>query len=281
MGEWFWSWWEVYKANREHIVPLLTFVAAVGVAWAALKQARNSTRQAQTAAAQAEIARKRHEEQIKTDQERADADRQRRITESFTKAVEQLGSDKLQVRLGGIYILERISRESEFDYWPVMETLTAFVREQARWKGEGTASLQAAVRLYENEAPQQPRPRLPTDIAAVLIVIRRRDTRNREREKSQGWRLDLRSTDLRGADLRAAHLDLEKAILVEAHLEEADFRGAHLERANFGGAYLTHLIHEVCQFRSQVSEPTAHSGLAAVAISVPRGCAKNRMISVT
>jgi hypothetical protein len=45
------------------------------------------------------------------------ADRQRRITEGFSKAVEQLGSDKLEVRLGGIYSLERISKESPDDYW--------------------------------------------------------------------------------------------------------------------------------------------------------------------
>ena len=61
-----------------------------------------------------------------------DADRQRRITESFSKAVEQLGSDKLEVRLGGIYSLERISKESPDDYWTVMESLTAFVRERKR-----------------------------------------------------------------------------------------------------------------------------------------------------
>ena len=61
-----------------------------------------------------------------------DADRQRRITESFAKATEQLGSDKLEVRLGGIYSLERISKESPDDYWTVMENLTAFVRERSR-----------------------------------------------------------------------------------------------------------------------------------------------------
>jgi hypothetical protein len=63
-----------------------------------------------------------------------DADRQRRITESYSKAVEQLASDKMEMRLGGIYTLERISRESPDDYWTVMETLCAFVRERARWK---------------------------------------------------------------------------------------------------------------------------------------------------
>jgi hypothetical protein len=37
--------------------------------------------------------------------------------------VEQLGSDKPEVRLGGIYSLERISKESPADYWTVMENL--------------------------------------------------------------------------------------------------------------------------------------------------------------
>jgi hypothetical protein len=59
------------------------------------------------------------------------ADRQRRITESFSKAIEQLGSDKIEVRLGGIYSLERISKESPNDYWTVIENLTAFVRERS------------------------------------------------------------------------------------------------------------------------------------------------------
>ena len=69
-----------------------------------------------------------------------EADRQRRITESFSKAIEQLGSDKLEVRLGGIYALERISQESPHDYWTVMENLTAFVRERTqRNEAERTA----------------------------------------------------------------------------------------------------------------------------------------------
>ncbi len=51
--------------------------------------------------------------------EQTRADIQRRVSESFSKAAEQLGSDKLAVRLGGIYTLERILRESWPDYWPV------------------------------------------------------------------------------------------------------------------------------------------------------------------
>jgi hypothetical protein len=58
------------------------------------------------------------------------ANRQGQITDRFTRAIDQLGkvedSQKLfEIRVGGIYALERIARESEEDYWPIMEILTA------------------------------------------------------------------------------------------------------------------------------------------------------------
>src|SRR5829696_7633641 len=53
------------------------------------------------------------------------------ITERYTKAIEQLGSDKLDVRLGGIYALERIAVDSERDHPTVVEVLSAFVREHS------------------------------------------------------------------------------------------------------------------------------------------------------
>ena len=89
----FWPW-KFYLAHHDAIAPLGTIVAGMGIAAGALLQARTATR--------------RHYEQTKADQ-------QRRITESFRKAVEQLANDKIEVRLGGIYTLERISRESSDD----------------------------------------------------------------------------------------------------------------------------------------------------------------------
>ena len=78
-----------------------------------------------------------------------DADRQRRIIESFSKAIEQLGSDKLEVRLGGIYALERISQESPQDYWTVMENLTAFVRERTQ-RTEAERTVKPATSASQN-----------------------------------------------------------------------------------------------------------------------------------
>ena len=57
---------------------------------------------------------------------------QGQVTERCTRAVEQLGSDKLDVRIGGIYALERIARDSARDHPTVMEVLTAFIREHSQ-----------------------------------------------------------------------------------------------------------------------------------------------------
>jgi uncharacterized protein YjbI with pentapeptide repeats len=216
------SWvWNKYHSNREDLSPLLTLAAAVGVAGVALL---------------------RHFAQTS-------ADRQRRITESFSKAVEQLSSDKIEARLGGIYTLEQISKESANDYWTVIETLTAFVRERARWKESDTVLMGSMARFYENAEERRENDKersLPTDIAAVLTVINRRAKSNRKREVRMGWRLDLRNTDLRGAYLQMAHLEgafltgthLQDAWLVGAHLQGAWLLGAHLQNADLMDAFL-------------------------------------------
>src|SRR6266436_2086814 len=58
--------------------------------------------------------------------------REGQVTDRYTKAIEQLGSGKLDVRIGGIYALERIARDSKKDHPTVMEVLTAFIREHSR-----------------------------------------------------------------------------------------------------------------------------------------------------
>jgi uncharacterized protein YjbI with pentapeptide repeats len=139
--------------------------------------------------------------------------REGQVTERFTQAIDQLGNDKsLDVRLGGIYALERIARDSERDHWAIVEVLTAFVRERARWT-EPTCEVGD---LADDESRV-----LQADLQAVLTVLGRR---NREHETDQ-------ALDLSGADLR--HVDLAKA-----HFERADLRNAHLEGANLVETYL-------------------------------------------
>src|SRR5664280_1973712 len=78
------------------------------------------------------------------------------ITDRFSKAIAQLGetdskgNPKLEVRLGGIYALERIANESERDHWPIMEVLCTYVRENAPRKPQDPTQ--------KNQAPAAPPP---------------------------------------------------------------------------------------------------------------------------
>lgn len=58
---------------------------------------------------------------------RADA-LERRITDLYTKAVEQLGSDKAPVRLGGLYALERLAQDNERQRQTIVNVLCAYLR---------------------------------------------------------------------------------------------------------------------------------------------------------
>jgi hypothetical protein len=59
--------------------------------------------------------------------------REGQITERYTRVIDQLGHAQLDVRLGGIYALERIARDSSADHATIGEVLTAFVRSHAPW----------------------------------------------------------------------------------------------------------------------------------------------------
>lgn len=162
-----------------------------------------------------------------------EADRERRIIESFAKAVEQLGNDKqLATRLGGIYTLERISQESERDYWPIMETLTAFVRENA----PNPFADFMAERKMADAGPAAESAESSADIKAVLAVLGRRKQSACRKDKEARRRLDLTATSLRGISLEKAQL--QDVILVGARLERINLSGANLQDAKLDNVFL-------------------------------------------
>jgi hypothetical protein len=59
--------------------------------------------------------------------------REGQLTDRFTRAVEQLGSDDVAVRVGGIYALGRIAEESITERAAIADTLAAYVRKHAPW----------------------------------------------------------------------------------------------------------------------------------------------------
>ncbi|MEA5501533.1 pentapeptide repeat-containing protein [Halotia wernerae UHCC 0503] len=66
------------------------------------------------------------------DRESHRLDRETRSAEAFSKAMEQLGSDKLSVRLGGIYSLELIARADKERHAPILTILLAKMKEICR-----------------------------------------------------------------------------------------------------------------------------------------------------
>ena len=161
--------------------------------------------------------------------------REGQVTDRYTKAIEQLGSDKLDVRIGGIYALERVARDSARDHPTVMEVLTAFIREHSH--EQWPPSDQPASRGQQ----RSPRP----DIQAGLTVVGRRDL-DRDIRPIHLARADLTGADLAGANLAGADLaatnltgaDLAGANLADAYLEEADLTSAYLGDADLAGADL-------------------------------------------
>ncbi|WP_189246292.1 pentapeptide repeat-containing protein [Streptosporangium pseudovulgare] len=53
---------------------------------------------------------------------------ERRVTELYTKAVEQLGSDKAAVRLGGLYALERLAQDNPGHRQTIVNVICAYLR---------------------------------------------------------------------------------------------------------------------------------------------------------
>ena len=213
---------------------------------------------------QVTISRKQLQHNIDASREERRVEEEGQITERFTRAVDQLGHSKLDVRLGGLYSLERIAKDSEADRPAIYEILTAYVRGHAPWPPQRGTTHEVADAILGDLASQPDRPAsdlpledLPlleiraADVQAVLTILGRRPRCAGDRP------LDLARTDLRGADLEGAHLEkaylrgvhLERARLDGVHLEEADLVGAHLEQASFisvdyerpglGGAHLT------------------------------------------
>jgi hypothetical protein len=154
------------------------------------------------------------------------------VTERFTRAIDQVGHAQVDVRLGGIYALERIARDSPADRATIREVLVAFIRNRAPWPPSRPGQ-------YGPTAPidgLKPLREWAPDLQACLSAL--------GRDKSD--RLDLHALDLRGACLAGAHLEganlvgarLEKADLSGAHLEGALLRDANLEAADLRGAWL-------------------------------------------
>ena len=155
------------------------------------------------------------------------------ITDQINTAVTGLGVEKtvkqtapdgkitentdanIEVRLGAVYALERISQDSDRDHMQIMEILCAYIRTNAPLDPETSMSR------------KEPR----ADIQAALTVIGRRAPDKIALERDKGFVLDLRDADLRGALLHDGDF-------AQARFWRGNFQFAVLTRTNLKGAQL-------------------------------------------
>ncbi len=152
------------------------------------------------------------------------------ITDRINKAVEGLGKNNekgnpvIEIRLGALYALERIAKDSIRDHVQIMEIICAYVRHNRP--------------LLDKIIP------VSEDIQAALTIIGRRDQwpdakKRLKREKQQGYRIDLRNCNLYRAQLRRANLigawlrgsNLTYAVLTNANMSNAWLNGVTLNHA--------------------------------------------------
>jgi Pentapeptide repeats (8 copies) len=158
---------------------------------------------------------------------------ERRVTELYTMAAAQLGSDTAPVRLAGLYALERLVLHNPGQRQTIVNVISAYLQmpytppEAGAPPEEGTASEKGA---------QEDRVRT----AAQRILHRHLWKTAAEQLRWQG------SVDLSGACLVRVRLtmvslfaaDLSKADLTEARLGETDLTRANLTEAKLNGASL-------------------------------------------
>ncbi|MBD2627294.1 pentapeptide repeat-containing protein [Anabaena variabilis FACHB-164] len=252
-----WTLKEKYEYGTKALTAIGTVFGGIAVfinAFFAAKRAYAMEETAKAANESAKAANKNAEAANKN----AEAANEKQITERFAKAIEQLASEKIEVRLGAIYTLERIAKDSEKDQWTIMEVLTAFVRENAPIKKEEKSQKKKPLidefLNTQNKKEIEELPKLQLDIQECLTVIGRR-----EHPDPENKRLDLSNVNISKANLKKAKLEkanfegakLEEVNLIlaklkgtifigaslqKAYLEQADLKGAFLSKANLEGA---------------------------------------------
>jgi len=180
--------------------------------------------------------RRQHHQEVATELSDRDAI-ERRITELYTRAVEQLGSDKAPVRLGGLYALERLAQDNPAQRQTIVNVICAYLRmpfapqaPTGKPKPEATEAPEVAAAEAEirTEAggdtwKQERQVRLTAQriIADHVRDGRAGDKRSTEPPSPRFWP-NIR-LDLAGATL--INFDLEKCVLADANFCAASFSG--------------------------------------------------------
>jgi Pentapeptide repeats (8 copies) len=152
--------------------------------------------------------------------------------ERFTRAVEAVASDRLAVRLGGIFSLEQMGLASPSRRVPIVQLMAAYLKQHSPWI-ENDPRLLHPVYCQSQKAREEVQAALNVilRLGAAGVDLSRVNLYGVRARAADFAGMDLVSSQLTAADLRAAHFDV-------ARLYNADLRGACLGGTRFGRARL-------------------------------------------
>lgn len=151
---------------------------------------------------------------------------ERRVTELYSKAVEQLGADKAPVRLGGLYSLERLAQNNAEHQQTVVNVLCAYLRMPYRLPGVPPSDDDDQNRHDEHRERVQER---EVRLAAQRILAHHLTPRDTDRFWN-GIDVDLSGANLIDFDIRACRIGAGR-------FDGATFTGlARLDGATFTGS---------------------------------------------
>jgi hypothetical protein len=146
----------------------------------------------------------------------------KQVTERFSKAIEHLGSDKIDIRLGGIYALEQIAIDSPEKYhWTMVEILSAVIRE----KSPRIVDIRKETKVLDPKV----------DIKAIAFVLSRR---NVERDP-QGKFINLEVVNLARIEIESSG-NFDNCNLAYSNFTGANLSGIKLRKAILTGSILIH-----------------------------------------
>lgn len=140
----------------------------------------------------------------------------------FTKAINQLSSEQVSVRHGGIYALELLAELDPRYRGHIHALLTAFIRQHAPWPPASPAAGADAERARLHGG-------LPDDVGGAMAALSRRSM------IEEGAWSELEDVDLRRAELDG--FDLSRTCFVGSNLE-----GASLAKTDLTGTTLSHTV---------------------------------------
>jgi uncharacterized protein YjbI with pentapeptide repeats len=203
--------------------------------------------------------------------------RQGQITDRFTKAVDQLGNENAEVRVGGTYALERIARESPEDRQHIVEILTNVLRGEPKQsptaEGGMSTDRQAALRVLGRRPPEG---EVMLRLALEGADLRRANLRGHPLGAEGHYeRATFRYARLEGAELRDGHF--YGSDFSDAHLEGADLTDAELAGADFARVSAQAARFQGTTMPLQLSSADLHGAILLRVKEVPPGLTELRL----